>query len=189
MFRVYNDGPRTAQIVSRPLTSMFMIVTYVRLVSFPALSAAEGSVGIVQRRALAVDGQRPRPKRWKQILGIKRPGSGHEHPANYDPFRWPLALETDPFRFTSQPSGAPSTNPTASPTKRPTPGPTPAPTSSTSSPTTYRWIPDKPTACPTFPTVLWVSVRRPRTTLHRAKEFGATMGAECGSRLWCDSRR
>ena len=142
MFRVYNDGPRTAQIVSRPLTSMFMIVTYVRLVSFPALSAAEGSVGIVQRRALAVDGQRPRPKRWKQILGIKRPGSGHEHPANYDPFRWQLALETDPFRFTSQPSGAPSTNPTASPTKRPTPGPTPAPTSSTSSPTTYRWIPD-----------------------------------------------
>lgn len=141
MFRGYNDVP--AQHKLCPLTSIFMLVTYVRLASFPALSAAEGSVGIVQLRALAVDGQRKRPKRWKQILGIKRPGSGHEHPANYDPFRWPLALETDPFRFTSQPSGAPSANPTASPTKRPTPEPTSAPTSSTSSPTTYRWIPDE----------------------------------------------
>jgi len=104
--------------------------------------------------------RRQRSRRWKRLTGIGRPGTGKEHHDNLDPFRLPLAVEADPFRFTAQPSAAPSHLPSAMPSTRPShsptfapsmppsPNPTFAPTvdptssSPTTSPTTYRWIPD-----------------------------------------------
>ena len=113
-----------------------------------AASLPLGPLGPRQLRALS-NNRRGRPRRWKKIMGIKRPGSNQEHRDNYDPFRLPLALETDPFRFTAHPSAAPSHSPSKPPTRQPTHEPTSEPTTSAPTPDPTRAPTLEPTPYPT----------------------------------------